>query len=915
MVATVAVYVVLLAHEGVHPFGNSSVLTSDMNNQYVEYYGALNRVVHGHGSLLFSWQADQGMNFYPVFAYYLTSPFGVIPALVSDSRLPDAILVMTALKLATGAGCMALFLRRFRAGVPHVVSAVFATGYALMAWSLVYALNVMWLDALYLIPLVLIGIERLLERRQVFPLALALAATFVVSFYTGGMIALFAVLYWLARFAGLRADAGLREFGREAVRFGIAGLIGAAVSAVFTLPTYSGLAARPKITVSESVKVSPKTVPPLELISRLFGGTVDKTSHTPNIAVGTLVLLLVPLFFTCRSVRRAERIAFGGILAVLFLACEVEPLYLLFHDGDAPNAWPFRFAFLISTVLVLLAYRAFAEIDGKRQVLAVPALTVVWFAVLVVCRKTYGGTSDSRLFPGETTDFIAVVLLVGGAALAWALWVRVREPSAGGRGGFWFSPRLAAGLAVAVLAVDITGSALFVATKSIGKGDSETVKYSSWSSAPSKDWTATMSSLVPPSDDYYRAEGYPATPAAAKGTLAPWEHSLNDSLRLGNFAQTHFSSIADGDLHGTLRELGFSHHEGDVWASHLGATLVTDALFDDRYLVSVGRQTRLGLTPVRTGPDGTTVYQNADALPVGFRLDAASLAGMTTPLPTEQGLPGQQVPTASPFAAQEQVFGTPGLFEPECTAAPQVSGAAVTAVDAGRIAVRQLSASGDVVLNWTCTVPGDRELYLFAPGGIGQWSFDDRPYAGYATTTDDGIHDLGSVTAGGTFTLRATFPVASWKTVKARTVVLPADPLRALDPAKVSARVAQLRAGAVTDVSWSDTGLAATTVGAAPATVFLSVPAIKGWAVKVDGRTVSPAVLMGSYLGVSVPAGKHRITLDFTPPGLLAGGAVSILGIAGLAAAVVLDRRRRPTIDLDSPSEAAQPSESDPVVA
>jgi uncharacterized membrane protein YfhO len=145
--------------------------------------------------------------------------------------------------------------------------------------------------------------------------------------------------------------------------------------------------------------------------------------------------------------------------------------------------------------------------------------------------------------------------------------------------------------------------------------------------------------------------------------------------------------------------------------------------------------------------------------------------------------------------------------------------------------------------------------------------------------------------------------------------VLPADPLRALDPAKVTARATQLRAGAVTDVSWSDTGLAATTDGAEPATVFLSIPAIKGWDVKLDGRSVHTTVLMGSYLGVPVPAGKHRITLDFTPPGLLAGGAVSVLGIAGLVAAVILERRRRSTIDLGSPTEAAQPSEPDPVVA
>jgi uncharacterized membrane protein YfhO len=234
------IYAAILVYRGIYPFGSSTVLTSDLNNQYAQFYAYLDQALKGHGSLMFTWRGDLGMNFWPILSYYLTSPLGLLTLAGPDQRLPILIALILVLKIGAAGLSMGLLLRRFRADRSRAVSVFLSAGYALMAWTLAYSFNIMWLDALYLLPLVMLGIESLLARGRIAPLALALGLNFIIDFYTGAMIAIFAALYACARYFGVREKFIRSDFLRTAVRFAVAGLIGGLVSAVFLLPTYAG---------------------------------------------------------------------------------------------------------------------------------------------------------------------------------------------------------------------------------------------------------------------------------------------------------------------------------------------------------------------------------------------------------------------------------------------------------------------------------------------------------------------------------------------------------------------------------------------------------------------------------------------------------------------------------------------------
>lgn len=921
-VVPVAVYAAILASRGIYPFdphGAYTVFMIDLNNQYAQYYSYFDQALTGHGSLLFTWRADGGMNFWPIVAYYLTSPFGLLTLFASDHRLPILIAFATVLKLGTAGLGMALFLRKFRGEgdglVNKAVIVVLSTSYALGAWSLLYAFNIMWLDALYLLPLALLGVERLLAKGRITALAIAIGLNLVIDFYTGAMICVFVCLYALARYAGVRERFERADFLRTAGKFTVAGLIGGLLSAAFILPTYLGGLTQ-KTTLHADASVDPQKQPVLSLLVRFFGGTSDVSQHTPNVGAATLILVLAPLFFALRSIKRAERVAFGAVLAFLLLAMKIKPLYLLMHGGQMPNAFPYRFAFLIIALLTFLAFRAWVGIDSVKQIKWLGVSAAVWFVILYLGRQKY-----PRVVRPAVVQFDALILVLGTALLAFALYLRVRpadEPLS--KAVAWLpkrlaTPKLAAVAAVAVLAVDASGSASLVGQTVEGKQPSAgngSATWSNWYSSPTTSYGTALSSLQPSNDQFYRAEGYDQN-----------LRSTNDSLRYGNFGFTHFSSLSSGKLHIAMQNLGFAHHEADVWSAHTGATLFTDALLGYQYLVGTTRESadgtvdRLGTTHVKTYndtvppkpgkkliPDVTTVYKIDDTLPVGFRLTGADLADFTAPAPRN-----------SPFAAQEQAFGLPGAFEAMC-GSPTVTasdGVTVTSGTDGTTSIKVPAKAptgtkyySDKIV-WQCQSSGSRQVYLYAPSamptGLSYARLDgqDRPgpTPGVAVTDDktnipypagfaNGIQDMGSVQSGA-----FTVTMSSGNLPQGHTYTVPADPVRGLDPTAVDAKLAQLRTGGVTGVHWTDTGLSATTTGDSAATVFLSVPTIPGWSVTVDGKSVKTTELLGSFTGVPVPAGTHRIAMSFTPPGLYAGIGGTIVGLLALGGVWWFQRRRK----------------------
>lgn len=62
----------------------------------------------------------------------------------------------------------------------------------------------------------------------------------------------------------------------------------------------------------------------------------------------------------------------------------------------------------------------------------------------------------------------------------------------------------------------------------------------------------------------------------------------------------------------------------------------------------------------------------------------------------------------------------------------------------------------------------------------------------------------------------------------------------------------------------------------------ISIPYSTGWVAKIDGLPVPTFEVNGGMMGMELPAGLHKVTMYYLPPGLLPGLMVSCVGLVGL---------------------------------
>ena len=144
---------------GIFPLGKRSLLIIDLYHQYAPFISDLQDKFRSFSSLLYSWSGGLGTNYLPLFAYYLASPLNLIIVLFPKENLSEAILVLTLLKVGLAGVCFTIYLK----GVHReqgLATAAFSLLYALSSYVLVFSWNIMWMDAIYLLPLIMLGLVK-----------------------------------------------------------------------------------------------------------------------------------------------------------------------------------------------------------------------------------------------------------------------------------------------------------------------------------------------------------------------------------------------------------------------------------------------------------------------------------------------------------------------------------------------------------------------------------------------------------------------------------------------------------------------------------------------------------------------------------------------------------------------------------
>lgn len=350
---TAAIVLVLMNLLGFAPFGGLSVANDDAVIQYLDFFAYLQRLLAGDASWTFSFDKGLGGNVFAVLTYYLFSPLNILIVLFERTELHSFYALLVVLKLSLSSSTMALYLiNRFDRQLSCGMTFLLSCSFGLMQYNLEQAKNIMWLDGVWLLPLILLGLDRLRRRNDPLLFTLSAAVSIVFNWYSGLISVMFAGLFSAWEFIFCSEDFRWKNFFRFELK--VAGSIALALglSSIILVPTLGALSSgRAGIDWHElNFQYHGK---PLNIFDGFTWGMLSQKDQAV-LFTGDLVTFAAAAFFLRRSLSR--RLMLGGLvlLSVIWLMFYWQPMFLLFSLLKSAMSYWYRYSYLASFMLIFL---------------------------------------------------------------------------------------------------------------------------------------------------------------------------------------------------------------------------------------------------------------------------------------------------------------------------------------------------------------------------------------------------------------------------------------------------------------------------------------------------------------------------------------------------------------------------------
>ena len=858
---TAAIMTVVYFCYDLAPFGNTTILRMDLYHQYGPLFAELYERITNLDSMLYSWKSGGGGGFLGNFYNYLSSPTAIIMLLLGHKNMPEAIAGMIFVKSMLASYTFSYFLsKKFNKQNPLV--AAFGVLYACSGYFIAYYWNVMWLDAFYLFPLVMLGIEYIINHGKAKLYLISLALTLVTNYYMGYMVCIFSVLYFIYHYFsnyeftntyyGILAPAkkGIKGHIKWAVdnlrnfrffdtgfRFAIASL-GAGLIACFALiPVYFALknCSATSGTFPQEFKTYFSIFDFLANHLAYLDPTIRSsgTDVLPNVYCGVLTVMLVPLYIFSNRISLKEKIFSVSLLGIMFASFYTNYLNYIWHGFHFPNDLPYRFSYMYSFILLVLAFKAILNIKEytNRQIIGTGVATIA-FIIMV---QEIGSKNFS-----ETGVWICIAF-IGIYCLALGILKNDKYPA----------------IAAAALILCSSCAEYTVANTNNYSMDQAKVNF-----VGDYDNFQKIKQSIDKyeGNDYYRMEL-----TSLRARMDPCWYYYN--------GMSTFSSMANEKVSNMQSHLGmFSNYINSY--TYNRQTPVYNAFFALDYIVDNDTDTKAPMNDALYKDIGAvgkyTAYENLYQLPIAFRVNP-EIVNWThdspNPFEVQSSLFGESTGINDVYTDMEMTsvtgngtefndlsYSEDGYYPYSVSETVNASATIeLTAKDFGNGYI-YLKASNNDIDNITVTLPD---------GSVVSQPIDTKPH----------ILDVGSLKKDDIIKIHAPFtePQDGYLYIFGVTLNTP----------QFEKGYNTLKADSLNVTKFEETEIEGKIKASADGVLYTSINYDTGWTVYIDGEKVSAdkyyALGDGALLAVDITAGEHTVRLKYVPDGLIVGALISLV--------------------------------------
>lgn len=804
--------------QGIYWNSDTSPLLGDGFHQYVIFDIALRNILHGNGSLFYTFTSGLGLNFYALSSYYLGSFLSPLVYFFDLTNMPDAVYLTTLLKFGLIGLSTYFSLNKLFQSIPKPLKLALSTSYALMSFTVSQLEIKTWLDVFILIPLIITGLQLLITEKNFLLYFTSLSILFIQNYYFGYMTALFLIFWYLCQISW---DFKTRK--SSFLDFIITSVLAGMASLILTLPTLFDLQTHGE-KLTEITKFQTESSWYLDLFAKQFIGSFDTTKYgaIPMIFVGLLPFILTILFFTMKSIKFHVKLIYTIFFAFLIASFYIEALDLFWQGMHTPNMFLHRYAWIFSTLLIYTAAEVLKRLKELKvwNFLVSLFLIVTGFLATIYLKSHYSFLTDLNIL--LTLEFLVVYSLL--------LLAVIKK---------FISVNLFAILISLFIMVEISLNA------------------SSQIDGIAKEWGfASRSSYnrdIPAMESFSTYIGNQFTRTEKLQT-----QTGNDSMKFNYNGISQFSSVRNRSASSTLDKLGFKSSGTNLNLRYANNSILADSLFGIQYNISENPIDKYGFQDVYQ-KDNLTLYENQFSLPIAF----ASQSVYNDVKFNEHTL-DNQAKFLNQLANVDFDYFSPIPYEKTENTDDLIS---VTS-----------SSNEDAAIQYQIEVPENSQVYLSFTNlhfsNDKQKKVDILVNGEKKTFTTDNVFsffNLGYTKEKKTFNINVSFPGNSQVSFESPTFYR-------LDTQTLTEAIQKIKEQPVT-VSTSKNRVFARYDVKQDTSIFFTIPYDKGWSAYQDGKKIEIKQAQTGFMKVDIPKGKGTITLSFIPNGFITGAICSFTSL------------------------------------
>lgn len=388
---------ILFYMNGLYPYGSNSIVQVDADYQFIPVLYRIYDFLHGNGNIIYN-DMGLGNNIYisMILQGSIYSPINLLLYFTSRNNIVNYFNVILLVKICLISLTSYIYINYKYKKVDYFYKILGSVIYSFCGFIILNYFNIMWLDGVILLPIIMIGLDKLINDRGHLIYIISLSMCLMISFYISYFILVFIIFY---TYLYIILYKNMVDRKKIIYRLGIGTVIAMLIASISLLPGVYQMIISSRFDTDNGFS--------------LMSETMAKSLY---LLFSPLLLILFILFIS-KYKENMREVYFYLVLFVLFgLGIFIEPINLAIHGGSYWD-FPYRYGFITSFIMLnggMYFLNRYDILNKKKYDIAKSIVIVILLGGLFYISKRYlGSIINTRIFLNfEDIDIYIKIIII-----------------------------------------------------------------------------------------------------------------------------------------------------------------------------------------------------------------------------------------------------------------------------------------------------------------------------------------------------------------------------------------------------------------------------------------------------------------------------------------------------------------------